>query len=154
MTVFPPFLEDQSLRHRLRLQTLTRLRWLAVAGQSLAVVIIAHGYGFEFPEALCFALIACSAWLNVFLSVRFPAAHRLPPLGAMAVLSFDVLQLSGLLFMTGGLANPVLRSALRPGDHFLGVTTGASHGGPWRAVGGSGDTACLLLAAAALVSGQ
>jgi two-component system sensor histidine kinase RegB len=152
MTVFPPFLEDQSLRHRLRLQTLTRLRWLAVAGQSLAVVVIAHGYGFAFPEALCFALIACSAWLNIFLSVRFPAAHRLPPLGAMAVLSFDVLQLSGLLFMTGGLANPVFCSALRPGDHFLGVSAGAPHGGPWRPVSGGGDTACLLLAAAALVS--
>jgi two-component system sensor histidine kinase RegB len=130
MTVFPPFLEDQSLRHRLRLQTLTRLRWLAVAGQSLAVVIIAHGYGFEFPEALCFALIACSAWLNVFLSVRFPAAHRLPPLGAMAVLSFDVLQLSGLLFMTGGLANPfsvllcvpvIISSASQPVRHTVGL---------------------------------
>jgi two-component system sensor histidine kinase RegB len=130
MTVFPPFLEDQSLRHRLRLQTLTRLRWLAVAGQSLAVVVIAHGYGFAFPEALCFALIACSAWLNIFLSVRFPAAHRLPPLGAMAVLSFDVLQLSGLLFMTGGLANPfsvllcvpvIISSASQPVRHTVGL---------------------------------
>jgi two-component system sensor histidine kinase RegB len=130
MNVFPPFLEDQSLRHRLRLQTLTRLRWLAVAGQSAAVLIIAHGYGFDFPEILCFALIACSAWLNIFLSVRFPAAHRLPPLGAMAVLSFDVLQLSGLLFMTGGLANPfsvllcvpvIISSASQPVRHTVGL---------------------------------
>ncbi|WP_394691891.1 ActS/PrrB/RegB family redox-sensitive histidine kinase [Hoeflea sp.] len=130
MTVFPPFLEDQSLRHRLRLQTLTRLRWLAVVGQSLAVVVIAHGYGFDFPEVICFALIACSACLNVFLSVRFPAAHRLPPLGAMTVLSFDVLQLSGLLFMTGGLANPfsvllcvpvIISSASQPVRHTVGL---------------------------------
>lgn len=130
MNVFPPFLEDQSLRYRLRLQTLTRLRWLAVAGQSAAVLIIAHGYGFDFPEILCFALIACSAWLNIFLSVRFPAAHRLPPLGAMGVLSFDVLQLAGLLFMTGGLANPfsvllcvpvIISSASQPVRHTLGL---------------------------------
>ena len=85
MTVFPSFLEDHSIRHRLRLQTLTRLRWLAVIGQSVTVLIIAHGYGFDVPELFCFALIACSAWMNIFLSVRFPAAHRLPPLGATAV---------------------------------------------------------------------
>lgn len=130
MNVFPPFFEDRSLHYRLRLRTLTRLRWLAVVGQSAAVLIIAYGYGFEFPAILCFALIACSAWLNIFLSVRFPAAHRLPPLGAMAVLSFDVLQLAGLLFMTGGLANPfsvllcvpvIISSASQPVRHTLGL---------------------------------
>jgi two-component system sensor histidine kinase RegB len=118
------------------------------------LLIIAHGYGFDFPEALCFALIACSAWLNIFLSVGFPPLTALPPLGAMAVLSFDVLQLSGLLFMTGGLANPfsvllcvpvIISSASQPVRHTVGL--GA-------AVGGGGDTACLLFAAAALVSGQ
>lgn len=130
MTVLPSILEDHSIRHRLRLQTLTRLRWLAVVGQSLTVLIIAHGYGFPVPELFCFALIACSAWLNVFLSVRFPAAHRLPPLGATAILSFDVLQLSGLLFMTGGLANPfsvllcvpvIISSASQPVRHTLSL---------------------------------
>lgn len=130
MNVFSTFLDDRSLRHRLRLQTLTRLRWLAVIGQSAAVVVVAQGYGFEFPVILCFALIAYSAWLNIFLSVRFPAAHRLPPLGAMAVLSFDVLQLSGLLFMTGGLANPfsvllcvpvIISSASQPVRYTIGL---------------------------------
>ena len=99
-------------------------------GQSATVLIIAHGYGFELPELACFALIACSACLNVFLSIRFPAAHRLPPLGATAILSFDVAQLSGLLFMTGGLANPfsvllcvpvIISSASQPVRHTLGL---------------------------------
>tara|TARA_R110002020_G_scaffold255539_9_gene469314 strand:+ start:302 stop:1642 length:1341 start_codon:yes stop_codon:yes gene_type:complete len=130
MTVFPSFLDDHSIRHRLRLQTLTRLRWLAVLGQSATVLIIAHGYEFQLPELACFALIACSAVLNVFLSVRFPAAHRLPPLAATAILSFDVAQLSGLLFMTGGLANPfsvllcvpvIISSASQPVRHTLGL---------------------------------
>lgn len=130
MNVLPSSLEDHSIRHRLRLQTLTRLRWLAVVGQSVTVLIIGHGYGFPVPELFCFALIACSAWLNVFLSVRFPAAHRLPPMGATAVLSFDVLQLSGLLFMTGGLANPfsvllcvpvIISSTSQPVRHTLSL---------------------------------
>ena len=92
--------------YRLRLQTLTRLRWLAVAGQSATVIVVAFGLGFPLPVLFCFALIACSAWLNVFLTVRYPSTHRLSPPAALGVLGFDVLQLSGLLSMTGGLVNP------------------------------------------------
>lgn len=98
--------DDRISRYRLRLQTLTRLRWLAVTGQCAAVFIVAFGFDFDFPAILCFALIACSAWLNIFLTVRYPATHRLEAPAALGVLGFDILQLAGLLFMTGGLANP------------------------------------------------
>lgn len=130
MTAYDTLLRDHALRHRLRLNTLTRLRWLAVAGQSVAVVTVAHGFGFPLPEMFCFVLIACSAWLNIFLTVRFPPSHRLPPLGAFAVLAFDVLQLASLLFMTGGLANPfailisvpvIVSSAAQPVRHTIGL---------------------------------
>lgn len=93
-------------RYRLRLQTLTRLRWLAVAGQSTTVLVVAVGLQFPFPVLFCFALIACSAGLNIFLSFKYPATHRLSPPAALGVLGFDVLQLTGLLYMTGGLLNP------------------------------------------------
>jgi Signal transduction histidine kinase len=130
MSTYGTLLQDRDLRHRLRLSTLTRLRWLAVVGQSAAVIAVAHGYGFPMPELFCFVLIACSAWLNIFLTVRFPASHRLPPLGAMGVLAFDVLQLAGLLFMTGGLANPfsvlmcvpvIISSASQPVRYTVGL---------------------------------
>lgn len=97
---------DAQQSRRLRLTTLIRLRWLAAAGQSLAVVVVAFGFDFPFPVALCFGLIACSAALNLFLVSRFPAAHRLNPDAAFGILMFDVLQLAGLLYMTGGLTNP------------------------------------------------
>ncbi|TIT46213.1 MAG: sensor histidine kinase, partial [Mesorhizobium sp.] len=61
---------------------------------------------FPLPVSLCFALIACSAWMNLFLAFRFPAAHRLTPFAAFGILIFDSLQLAGLLYMTGGLTNP------------------------------------------------
>ena len=91
--------------HRLRLNTLIRLRWLAIVGQSVTVIIVAYGCGFPLPVA-CFALIACSAWLNLFLAFRYPATHRLTPEAAFGMLTFDALQLAGLLYMTGGLTNP------------------------------------------------
>lgn len=92
--------------HHLRLNTLIRLRWLAVVGQSAAVLIVAYWLEFPMPVSLCFALIACSAWLNLFLAFRHHATYRLPPPAALGILTFDALQLAGLLFMTGGLTNP------------------------------------------------
>jgi two-component system sensor histidine kinase RegB len=92
--------------HNLRLNTLIRLRWLAVIGQSAAVIVVAYWLGFPLPVSLCFALIALSAWLNLFLAFRYPATYRLPPAAALGILVFDALQLAGLLYMTGGLTNP------------------------------------------------
>jgi two-component system, sensor histidine kinase RegB len=91
---------------RLRLMTLTRLRWLAIAGQSLAVLIVAYGLNFPMPVGLCFVLIALSACLNLFMSFRYPASTRLQPYAGFGILSFDVIQLFGLLYLTGGISNP------------------------------------------------
>lgn len=97
---------DPLQSNRLRLNTLIRLRWLAIIGQSMAVLIVAYGLRFPLPVGLCFALIACSAWVNLFLALRYPATHRLEPLPALGILIFDALQLAGLLYMTGGMTNP------------------------------------------------
>lgn len=99
-------IEFHSQFNRLRLTTLIRLRWLAITGQSVAVIVVAYWFGFPLPVGYCFALIACSAWLNLFLALRFPATLRLEPKPALAILLFDALQLGGLLYMTGGLTNP------------------------------------------------
>src|SRR5215207_4477211 len=90
---------------QLRLSTLIRLRWLAVGGQTAAILIVGLWFGFPLPFGACFALISISAWLNVGLRIRFPAAHRLDPNWATLLLAYDLLQLSGLLYLTGGLEN-------------------------------------------------
>jgi two-component system sensor histidine kinase RegB len=97
---------DLGQSQRLRLNTLVRLRWLAIVGQSVTVVIVAYGLGFPLPVTLCFVLIACSAVLNVYLTLQYPSTHRLPPSSAFGILTFDAMQLAGLLYMTGGLTNP------------------------------------------------
>ncbi|MAW87009.1 MAG: two-component sensor histidine kinase [Phyllobacteriaceae bacterium] len=97
---------DPVTARRLRLNTLIRLRWLAVGGQTIAVIVVHFWLGFPFPILLCFALIACSAWLNIFLAVRFPPTFRLSEAASLGVLAFDALQLAGLLYMTGGMTNP------------------------------------------------
>lgn len=92
--------------NRLRLNTLIRLRWLAIVGQSATVLFVAYWLGYPLPISLCFVLIAFSAWLNLALTFRYPAAQRLAPEAAFSILLFDSLQLSGLLYLTGGLTNP------------------------------------------------
>ena len=90
----------------LRLRTLVRLRWLAVAGQTVAVLGVNLVLGFPLPIGACLAAIALSAWLNIFLSMRRRKTLRLQPAHAGFLLSYDILQLALLLYLTGGLENP------------------------------------------------
>ncbi len=98
--------DDPTTSRSLRLQTIVRLRWLAVAGQSIAVVIVALWMRFPMPLIPSFLLIALLAAVNIHLTLRYPPAHRLPPAAAFTLLGIDLAQLTALLFITGGLANP------------------------------------------------
>ncbi len=91
---------------RLRLQTIIRLRWFAVLGQFVAVVIVYFGMGFDLPIGWCLLFIAVSAWLNIFLRLRYPARYRLGAAFATVLLSYDIAQLAVLLYLTGGIENP------------------------------------------------
>ena len=91
---------------RLRLQTIVRLRWLAVLGQGFTVIGAYWVIGIDLPIAGCLAFIALSAWLNVALRMRYPASKRLTSNFAFTMLGYDILQLAALLYLTGGLENP------------------------------------------------
>jgi two-component system sensor histidine kinase RegB len=89
-----------------RLDTLLRLRWLAVIGQTTAVLVVYLGLDFELPIWACLAVIALTAWLNVALRLRFRMTQRIEPDRAAWLLAFDIAELAILLFLTGGLENP------------------------------------------------
>src|SRR3990172_11190674 len=91
---------------RLRLQTIVRLRWLAVLGQSLTVVGVYWGLGLDLPIGGCLAVIALSAGPTVVLRIRYRASQRLKAGYAFIMLGYDILQLAALLYLTGGLENP------------------------------------------------
>ncbi|MBV5265507.1 ActS/PrrB/RegB family redox-sensitive histidine kinase [Pinisolibacter aquiterrae] len=104
---------DTSVRS-LKLDTLVRLRWLAVAGQTAAVLFVRFGLGFHLPLMECFALIGASMALNILLRLRFSSIHRLDGIHATLLLGWDALQLTGLLWLTGGLENPFACLLLAP----------------------------------------
>jgi two-component system sensor histidine kinase RegB len=101
-----PELVHHHPRRTVRLDTLMRLRWLAIAGQTIAVLVVYLGLDFDLPVWACMAVIVLSAWLNVALRLRFHTAQRLDPDRAAWLLAFDIAELAVLLFLTGGLQNP------------------------------------------------
>jgi two-component system, sensor histidine kinase RegB len=100
-------IDQQSASTRgLRLQTLVRLRWIAVIGQTAAVLFVHLALGFPLPMGFCLAVIALSAWLNIFLALRWRSTLRLSDQSTALLLGYDIVQLAALLYLTGGLENP------------------------------------------------
>ena len=99
---------------QLRLDTLVRLRWLAIIGQLGAVAGTYFGLHFAVPIILCLIVILLSVVANIGLRLLFPQNTRLSDFAAFSLLSYDVVQLSLLLYLTGGLQNPFAMLFLAP----------------------------------------
>jgi two-component system sensor histidine kinase RegB len=99
---------------RISLRTLVPIRWIAVVGQALTLVIVHFGLGYHLPLLPAFAIVACSALLNLFLILHRQAATRLGERDAALYLGYDILQLAALLYLTGGLHNPFAILILAP----------------------------------------
>lgn len=109
------FDDDLRLPHRrLKLDTLVRLRWLAVAGQTVALLVVHFGLGYPVRLGFCFALVALSGWLNIVLKILSPETRRLSERMAAVQLGYDLFQMGGLLYLTGGLGNPFAFLLLAP----------------------------------------
>src|SRR6202007_3059314 len=89
-----------------RLDTLIRLRWLAVFGQLGTVLVVHFGLEFEGPIWSCLAVIALAALLNVALRLSFHQTQWLEPDRAAWLLAFDTAELAALLYLTGGVGKP------------------------------------------------
>jgi two-component system sensor histidine kinase RegB len=108
------FAMSSAVRGRVRLRTLGNLRWLAIAGQSAALLLVRFGLDYRLPLIACSIAIALSVLLNIGLSLRYPATHRLTNGEATLYLAYDILQLAALLYLTGGVENPFALMFLAP----------------------------------------
>jgi len=99
---------------RLRVRTIVRLRWIAVLGQTATVLYVYLWLGFELPIYSCLAVIALSATMNGLLRYHYPARELMQSSLAATMLVYDLLQLSVLLYLTGGLQNPFALLIIAP----------------------------------------
>lgn len=92
----------------LSLRTLVILRWMAIFGQSATVATATLYFHFDLPLWGCLAAIAASVAMNLNATARLKRSDGSLPDGRLtaAHLGFDILQLSVLLGLTGGLQNP------------------------------------------------
>ncbi len=126
--------EALAVSEGVRLQSLVYIRWLAVLGQAFALFFVHVTLGYELPIVEASLLVAASAVVNVLVTISQKPTARLSDSGAIIYLFYDALQLTGLLYLTGGLTNPFSLLFLVPvtisatnlslrGTVFLGLTT-------------------------------
>jgi two-component system sensor histidine kinase RegB len=107
----PGFWTAQS---RVRLRTLILLRWLAVFGQTVAVLFVRYGLNVAFPIAWALLAIAVSVALNLVLIAMRRSQELAREWEAAAQLAYDVVQLAVLLALTGGPQNPFVFLFIAP----------------------------------------
>jgi len=98
----------------IRLRTLLLLRWLAILGQTVTIVVASFVLGLRVELGLSFLAIGSAVLSNMIAMTVFPPNQRLRDWDAMLTLLFDLTQLSFLLFLTGGLNNPFALLILAP----------------------------------------
>ena len=93
MSIYDVGIYAQSARNGLvRLRTLIILRWLAVVGQAITILISKFIIGLQIDLGLCFLAISASVLINLIAIFIFPANRRLPERDFLAMLLFDLIR--------------------------------------------------------------
>ncbi|MEO0358415.1 MAG: ActS/PrrB/RegB family redox-sensitive histidine kinase [Pseudomonadota bacterium] len=98
----------------MRLRTLVTVRWFAIAGQLMAVFLAQQLYEIVVPFFPCLIAIGLSVMGNLVAITAYPDNRRLSEAETVFMLLFDILQLSFLLALTGGMNNPFAVLVLAP----------------------------------------
>lgn len=101
-------------RRGIRLRLLVVLRWVSIFGQAVAVLWAGLGLGLHLPVLSCLAVVAAGAWLNLTISIAWPGGRLVTMREAVMQLGFDIVQISVLLALTGGLENPFTIMLIAP----------------------------------------
>ena len=105
---------DNQRSQWIRLRTMILLRWVAILGQSAAVLVAVQFYNLRLELDLIIFAIGISVAGNLVVMFVFPKNERLSEKQNMAMILFDLLQLLLLLFFTGGLNNPFAVLVIAP----------------------------------------
>src|SRR5471030_1983263 len=112
-TLRPGTTQGAAAARRLPNRTLILLRWLAIIGQSFLLFAVVS-LKLPVPYRPCIAIILSSALVNLFLTLLRARRGAARPWEASAQLAFDIVQLSCLLYYTGGVVNPFCLLLIAP----------------------------------------
>lgn len=112
LNIYSPL--GQQRHNWVRLRTMIILRWVAIFGQIVAITVAQRLYNLQLELGLCYLAIGVSIIGNLIAIFVFPENKRLSEIENLLMVVFDLLQLSFLLFLTGGLHNPFALLLLGP----------------------------------------
>lgn len=99
---------------RVMLHTVSLTRWVTVIGQLFTILFVYFSLGITLPLGALLPAVGLSALVNLALGLGLKATTRLPERSAAALFAFDIVQLSYLLVLTGGVQNPFAALLLVP----------------------------------------
>ena len=114
-------IHGQERSNWIRLRTLILLRWVAIVGQLAAITVAQWMYHLQLEIGLCYMAIGVSVIGNLIAIFVFPENKRLTETENFLMVLFDLMQLSFLLYLTGGLHNPFAVFVLAPVTISAGV---------------------------------
>ena len=85
--------------------TLVILRWIAITGQFIAINLVYNYLDLEFPILTSHIIILLGLITNLFLQFKIKT-NQLNDTYSSLFLIYDLIQLSSLLYLTGGISNP------------------------------------------------
>ena len=96
------------------LANLIKIRWIAIVGQLTTLFTIFFVFNFTIPLTECLFVVALSILVNFYSYFIQRGNPTLTDKKTFIFLLFDISQLVGLLFLTGGVFNPFVVLILAP----------------------------------------
>ena len=86
-------------------KTLVILRWIAIIGQFTAINLVYFFLKLDFPVLIAHTILFIGLLTNLYLQLSIKSII-LKDLNASIFLIYDLIQLTALLYLTGGISNP------------------------------------------------
>lgn len=99
---------------RIRLHTVSLMRWIAVGGQLFAILFVNYSLDIKLPLLAMIPAVLATAATNVLVLLAFGSKARLSERTAAILFGGDIIQLCYLLILSGGLQNPFAILLLLP----------------------------------------
>lgn len=107
-------------------RTLTTIRWVALMGQLIALLVVHYGLGFPLPIEIALCIVGVGALYNIVSQTMRREGQSRTLRTAAFGLAFDIAQLGYLLYWTGGLENPFALMLIAPVTVSATILSGAA----------------------------
>ncbi len=92
---------------QLEKDTVVILRWIALIGQLITIYLVHFVLNLSLPLIYCSLTIFFGGLTNIFIQFKFKK-NQLTNIESTILLFYDVIQLSILIYLTGGVTNPFI----------------------------------------------